>query len=68
MLSPRYAHVDRSRCVSCGSCANACPRSAVSIWRGCFAVVDRGECVGCGKCVSVCPADCISMKKREAAQ
>ncbi|MBR5346267.1 MAG: 4Fe-4S binding protein, partial [Deltaproteobacteria bacterium] len=31
MLSPCYAHVDRSRCISCGSCASECPRSAVSI-------------------------------------
>ncbi|MBR3663273.1 MAG: 4Fe-4S binding protein [Desulfovibrio sp.] len=68
MPSPRHAQVERERCVSCGSCANECPRDAISVWRGCFAIVDRTKCIGCGKCVRVCPADCISIVKREAAQ
>ena len=68
MPSPRFARVDRDCCVSCGSCANECPMSAVAVWRGCFAIVDKSKCVGCGKCARVCPADCISLLRREAAR
>ena len=67
MASKRYASADRRRCVSCGACARTCPRDAITIWRGCFAVMDREKCVGCGRCRSVCPADCIDLAVREAA-
>ena len=67
MASKRYAKADRKRCVSCGACANECPRGAVKIWRGCFAQIDAALCVGCGRCRNVCPADCIELSDREAA-
>ncbi len=62
----RYASVDRRRCVSCGTCEKTCPRGAIAVWNGCFALVSRGLCVGCGKCSKACPADCITLKEREA--
>lgn len=68
MASKRFAEVDRSRCVACGACAKECPRDAIHIWRGCYAVVDTALCVGCGRCQRTCPADTIEMKQREAAQ
>lgn len=68
MASKRFAEVDQSCCVACGACVKECPRSAIQIWRGCYAVVDRELCVGCGKCRKTCPADTIEMKQREAAQ
>lgn len=61
----RFAEPDRGRCVSCGACMNECPKEAISVWRGCFAVVDRSLCIGCGRCQRVCPADCIELKQRE---
>ncbi len=61
----RYAEPDRKRCVSCGACMNECPKGAISVWRGCFAVVDRAQCIGCGRCQRICPADCITLKQRE---
>ena len=64
MLSKRYAYVEKDRCVSCGACAKECPKSAISIWRGCFAVVMEEICIGCGKCTRVCPAGCISLEER----
>ncbi len=67
MASKRFAQVDRTRCVSCGACAKECPKGAVQIWRGCWAVVNPERCVGCGKCQKICPADCIQFQQREAA-
>lgn len=66
MLSKRFAQADRTRCVSCGACMNECPRDAIRIHHGCYAVMDALLCVGCGKCTKVCPADCITLSEREA--
>lgn len=66
MLSKRFAQADRTRCVSCGACMNECPRDAIRIHHGCYAVMDVLRCVGCGKCTKVCPADCITLSEREA--
>lgn len=67
MASKRYAKADRGRCVSCGACTKECPRAAIQIWHGCWAVIDPELCVGCGKCAQVCPADCIQLFQREGA-
>ena len=68
MASKRYASPDRERCVSCGACVRECPRTAIQIWRGCWAVIDRELCVGCGRCAKACPADCIALREREATE
>ena len=65
MLSKKYAVVDRNICVACGACTKECPRSAISVFRGCYAVVDKQICIGCGKCAGICPAGCISSLVRE---
>ena len=63
----KLAVVDRNICVACGACAKACPKGAISIWRGCYAAADGGKCVGCGLCGRTCPAGCIQLREREAA-
>lgn len=65
MLSKKVATVDEKRCVGCGACMGECPKQAVSVWKGCFAVVEGMTCVGCGKCAAVCPSGCIEIKMRE---
>lgn len=65
MASMQYATVERSRCVSCGACENICPKGAISVFKGCFALVDTEACVGCGLCVKTCPATCISLEQRK---
>ena len=52
---------DISRCVACGVCALQCPRAAISIYKGCYAVVDTEVCVGCGICERACPAGSITV-------
>lgn len=65
MLSKKAARFDRSICVACGSCVKECPRSAVAVHKGCYAVVESERCVGCGRCAKVCPAGCIVIEERQ---
>ena len=44
-----------------------CPRDAIHIYRGCYALVDEAACIGCKKCAKVCPADCIAILPREVS-
>jgi ferredoxin len=60
----KAAFVDKKTCVACGVCKKACPKGAISIYRGCYATVDEGKCVGCGLCAKACPAGCIMVKER----
>lgn len=58
----KIAVPDREHCAACGICQEVCPRGAVSIWRGSYAVVDSKLCVGCGQCSRSCPASAIRME------
>ena len=60
MKTPNYAKVDRSRCAACGACIKVCPKSAMTIYKGCYAEPDMALCVGCGICARECPANCIT--------
>ena len=64
----KIATADQKICVACGVCLNTCPKGAISIDRGCYAVVDDAKCVGCGLCAKACPAGCIEIKERSAAK
>lgn len=55
---------DISRCVACGVCALQCPREAIQIYKGCYALVDEAKCVGCGMCEKACPAGTIKVENR----
>lgn len=61
----RKAVNDIDRCVACGVCALQCPREAISIHKGCYAVVDLSKCVGCGLCEKACPAGSIKVSEVE---
>lgn len=52
------------QCVACGACMGECPKGAVSVFRGCYAVVAADLCIGCGRCAKVCPAGCITVTER----
>ena len=66
MPPKRYAHPDPDICASCGACTHECPKGAITILKGCYAVVNAELCVGCGQCAQVCPTGCIELKNREA--
>ena len=72
------AHIDKSRCVNCGRCAQVCPYSAIiNRKRPCenackikaismaddgSAHIDNNKCISCGACVYQCPFGAISDK------
>ena len=64
----KLAVPDRKVCVACGVCMKACPKGAISICRGCYAMVEQAKCVGCGLCARACPAGCIETHERSEAK
>ena len=63
----KKAAVNRKECVASGVCAKTCPRGAITIFHGIYAVVDEKLCIGCRKCEKACPASVIGIVEREAA-
>ena len=52
------AHKITDACVSCGTCADACPLSAIAEGDGKY-VIDADVCVDCGTCAGECPTEAI---------
>ena len=46
-------------CISCGSCADTCPISAISQGEDTY-VIDADTCISCGSCAEACPVQAIS--------
>lgn len=64
-MAKRKAVVSIKECVACGCCMKVCPRNAISIPDGIYAVIDQNLCVGCGKCAKECPASIITLEVTE---
>ncbi|MDO5300433.1 MAG: 4Fe-4S dicluster domain-containing protein [Clostridia bacterium] len=72
------AHIDKTKCVSCGQCAKVCPYTAIinhtrpcqnackikaiSINADGAAAIDNEKCISCGACVYQCPFGAIMDK------
>ena len=61
----KKAAVQRRLCVACGCCVKACPKEAISVFKGLYAVVNPETCIGCGRCVKTCPAGVIALQEAE---
>ena len=55
------AYVITDSCVSCGTCADQCPCSAISEGDGKYEI-NPDECIDCGACEAQCPVGAISEK------
>lgn len=66
MPSLNVVEVKKQLCVACGACSKVCPKRAITIWKGCYAMVNEELCVGCGICGRTCPVGCIIKKERES--
>ena len=53
------AYVIGGDCVSCGSCAGACPVGAISEGDEHYQI-DASSCIDCGTCADTCPVGAIS--------
>lgn len=69
------AHIDKSKCKECGSCAKVCPYTAIigrrrpcenackikaiSMNENKAAAIDNSKCIACGACVYQCPFGAI---------
>ncbi|MFA5243388.1 MAG: NAD(P)-binding domain-containing protein [Sulfuricella sp.] len=53
--------VDTSICIGSGSCAKACPESAMGIINGKGLLVNPTHCIGHGACAASCPVGAIKL-------
>ena len=54
---PRFVN---DTCIACGSCADQCPVSAITVEDA--AVIDEDTCIDCGACEAVCPVSAIAVR------
>jgi NADH-quinone oxidoreductase subunit F len=54
--------IDSSKCISCGSCAENCPVSAISGSADKPYSINQEICIKCGKCKEICPVEAIDLK------
>lgn len=58
----QHPHIERYRCLGCGSCVRACPEKGVlALVEGKARMVHASHCVGHGYCEQVCPVGALTV-------
>lgn len=58
-MAKKKSEVNDELCVSCGCCLKVCPKDAIKVKNGMYAIIDEKLCIGCGKCVVECPSSLL---------
>ncbi len=61
-LSPE---ISPKKCVACGTCAQWCPTSAITVKK--IAEIDKAKCIGCGECYAVCRYGAVNFSWSETS-
>lgn len=56
---------NETRCMDCGTCIAACPRSLIERKKGGGLSTRRKKCAGCGSCEDACPTRAIARKGQD---
>jgi len=59
----KVAAMDKTKCIECGRCKEACRFNAISGTKSGYAV-NQARCEGCGVCVFVCEQEAIRLEER----
>ncbi len=57
--------VDKSKCISCGTCVAICPVGAIAFDNDGKAKIDKTKCIHCGACQASCPVSAIDLDAKE---
>lgn len=57
--------VDKTKCISCGTCVAICPVEAISFDNDGKAFIDRTKCIRCGACQASCPVEAIDLSRSD---
>jgi thioredoxin reductase (NADPH) len=58
----QHPHIDVSKCLGCGACAEVCPEGDVlAVVAGKAAIVNGHKCIGHGLCAEACPVEAITI-------
>jgi NAD-dependent dihydropyrimidine dehydrogenase PreA subunit len=52
--------INKSDCVGCGICVDACPQGVIEITGGAADAVNEESCIACGDCIEECPMGAIT--------
>ena len=55
--------IDKTKCISCGTCVAICPVGAISFDKVGKAVIDTNKCIRCGACQASCPVNAIDLSR-----
>lgn len=60
-MAKKLSQINKNNCVACGACCKVCPKSAILIYKGCYAKIKPDICIGCGLCEKICPSNAIKI-------